>query len=135
MTGVSAVLLLMLLARPTPRERIVVRERIIATPVEPVASKNVAAANGGPLETENPLLVAIERSTQSLASGSYLRARNLALAQGIDAWEQPVHSGGGDVSPSSYRELREQLLPRKSAVSAANRPVFWPQILLDEMNM
>lgn len=141
MTCVSAALMLVLLSRPAPVERIVVRDRIVAPPapsaaVAPIAASVPKKRSDDLSPTENPLLVAIERIAKSSSPDSYLRARNLALAQGLDAWEPPVqHGGGGPVGPSSYRDLREQLLPQQSAARAASRASFWPQGLFDEVSM
>ena len=129
MTTVAAVLLVALVMRSEPAERIVIQEKIVYVQQSPPAESpaNVTLVDRPKAVPATPLAHSPE--------GHYLRARDLLIAGSIDAASAPAYrSGGAASSPSSYRDLLEEMVPRKRPISQPPG-LSWPVLLLDEMNM
>jgi hypothetical protein len=108
MTALAASLLVMLVNRPGPQ----VIERIVRVPVE----RPAAVADSPHIERDQPTLetgLASSPARRYAAFGeSYLHARDQVLAFGLDSWvhAEPTPTSSDETTPSSYRDLRQNLL-------------------------
>jgi hypothetical protein len=109
LAATSLALAIALLARPTPAEKIVYRDRPIHVAVDapPPASH--------PAPPTEPLLATAASHTvlPSVPAHNYLRTRDVALRHGLDALGTFPSAGGDDAPVPTYRSLLESLSPSR----------------------
>jgi len=109
LAATSLALAIALLARPTPAERIVYRDR----PIHVAVDTPPPVSHPAPL-TE-PLLATAASHTvlPSVPAHNYLRTRDVALRHGLDALGTFPSAGGDDSPVPTYRSMLESLSPSR----------------------